>query len=153
VKRFGTIVLAVVAALTLLLLFADLHIAYTSDKTDSQQTMVRNTSNPAPQGNKLTVYLIGDLTLTNELKKQLPRAIQAKDLAFGEVLFLNKIPADSNENPLFTPDSGGVSTASTVVRCTGQADKNGLSIYVGDTNSILVPVGTCSLSGWQIKSS
>jgi hypothetical protein len=97
VKRFGTTFLAVVAALTLLLLFVDVQAAKISDKTDSFQTMARAKGNSAPVGNTLRVYLAGDLMLAGELKAQMAGAV--KELPFTEVRFLDEIPQDANDNP------------------------------------------------------
>lgn len=89
--------LAVAAALMLLLL--DVHIARTSDKVDAQQTVSRQQAGAAASGQTLRVFITGDRWVASRLKKQLAQAIQAKDLAFDQVQFLDEVPADASANP------------------------------------------------------
>ncbi|MDB4896681.1 MAG: hypothetical protein JWN15_2943 [Firmicutes bacterium] len=97
--RFRRVALAGITALALLLLLVDLHAAYTSEHVDSEQTMASGEGQPGSPGNKLTVYLSGDLSLAGALRKQLPGAIEAKELHFDDIRFATKLPEDSSGNP------------------------------------------------------
>ena len=60
--RFRMIALTLIAV-ALLLLSVDLHLAYTTDKAESQQSIARSTGTPGSVANTLTVYLSGDRSL------------------------------------------------------------------------------------------
>jgi hypothetical protein len=95
--RFRIVILAGIAALALLLV--DLHVARTSEHVDSEQAVVSGTGVPGSPGNKLTVYLWGDLSIAGALRKQLPGAIQAKELHFDDIRFATTLPEESSGNP------------------------------------------------------
>ncbi len=112
-KRLALAVAAVLAALTLLLLFINVRVAFTTDQNRSSQTISSGKNGPATVGRRLQVYLTGDPTLASELKKQLPDAVRAKNLLFDEVLFVDRIPEGVMDDPLLAirlDSDGGVWT-------------------------------------------
>lgn len=97
-KRRTMIIIAVLAAFVALLLFVDIHAAYTTDTADSEHTTSRSKFTTGPVGDTLEVYITGEPALARALKERLPEALQSKELPL-KVRFVDQVPADAYANP------------------------------------------------------
>lgn len=91
--------LVICAALLVLLLLVNVHLAYSTANTSANQTVGHAKMSDAPVGTTLQVYISGDRALAAPIQAELQAALQAKDLPFAQVHFSREIPTDSRANP------------------------------------------------------
>lgn len=101
-KKWLLLLAGCAVAVFVALLFVDVNAGYTSDQTNSQQSLAQAHAGSAPVGSTLMVHLSGDLTLAPELRSLVAEAIRAKELPFAELRFVEALPADAFTDPFLS---------------------------------------------------